>query len=165
MLAKLRRYPPIVSNNANRMSMSTNQQRLGPIRSARDLLIKRAYVVVLAGLVLLPCLGRAAEASRITVKQGRKFILTLQSNPTTGYHWQLARPVTGTCLGLVTNRFVRPKSNLAGAPGKEVWEFKALSPGEETIQLEYARPWEKGVPPAQKTNLVVVVVGAAKPAK
>ena len=165
MPGRLRRNPPVTIEIANRLNMSRRQYRRIPFWSARDLLVERLCVVLLVALVLVPCLGRAAEASRITVKQGRKFSLTLQSNPTTGYHWQLARTVNGTCLGLVTNRFVRPKSNLAGAPGKEIWEFKALSPGEATIELEYARPWEKGIPPAQKTNLVVTVVGTAKPAK
>jgi predicted secreted protein len=60
-------------------------------------------------------------------------------------------------VSLVTNEFVRPKTKLAGAPGREVWQFKALHSGETVIELKYVRPWEKGVEPAQKTNIVVVV--------
>ena len=60
-------------------------------------------------------------------------------------------------MALVTNEFVRPKSKMTGAPGKEVWKFKALSPGEAEIELQYVRPWDKGVEPARKTNLTVVV--------
>ena len=58
---------------------------------------------------------------------------------------------------LVTNQFVRPKSKLTGAPGREIWCFKAVQPGTTTIQREYLRSWEKGIPPAWKTNVVALV--------
>jgi predicted secreted protein len=84
---------------------------------------------LLAALALLPGSGLGADASRVTTNPGRQFSITLDSNPTTGYQWKLAKPVTGTCVALVTNEFVRPKSKMTGAPGKEVWKFKALSRG------------------------------------
>jgi inhibitor of cysteine peptidase len=112
---------------------------------------------LLAALALLPGSGLGADASRVTTNPGRQFSITLDSNPTTGYQWKLAKPVTGTCVALVTNEFVRPKSKLTGAPGKEVWKFKALTSGEAEIELQYVRPWDNGVEPARKTNLTVVV--------
>ena len=112
---------------------------------------------LLAALALLPGSGLGADASRVTTTPGRQFSITLDSNPTTGYQWELAKPVASTCIALVTNEFVRPKSKLTGAPGKEVWKFKALSPGEAEIELQYVRPWDKGVEPTRKTNFTVVV--------
>ena len=120
---------------------------------------KRAGAILVAAL-LLPWTGLAADPAKVTTRTGREFSFTLASNPTTGYQWQLAKPVEGSCVALVTNEFVRPKSKLVGAPGKEVWRFKAIRPGETTIELEYARSWDKGVPPVQKTNFVVVVRGS-----
>jgi inhibitor of cysteine peptidase len=139
------------------MTRNFHQLNLTRCRGCRP--AKRAGAILAAAL-LLPWLGLAADPAKVTTRPGREFRFTLASNPTTGYQWQLAKPVAGSCVSLVTNEFVRPKSNLAGAPGKEVWRFKAIRPGEATIELEYARSWEKGVPPVQKTNFVVVVRGA-----
>jgi inhibitor of cysteine peptidase len=144
--------------------MKTNRHRLILIHSRHNLLPRYVGAVLLSTLVSLPFCGLAADAPRVTTKPGRQFSITLESNPTTGYQWQLAKPVTGTCVALVTNQFLRPKSKLTGAPGKEVWKFKALRPGEAQIELQYVRSWEKGVEPAQKTNLAVVVT-ASTPAK
>ena len=100
-----------------------------------------------------------AESGPMILKPGQQFSLTLESNPTTGYQWRLAKPIAGSCVALVTNQFVRPSSKLTGAPGRETWKFKALQPGETVIALEYVRPWEKGGEPAQKTKVVVRVTG------
>lgn len=139
------------------MLMKTNRHCLSPIHSQSNLLPRCAGVVLLVTLVALPFWGLAADSPSLTIKPGRQFSITLESNPTTGYQWQLAKPVAGSCVALVTNQFIRPKSELTGAPGKELWKFKALRPGKTEIELEYVRPWEKGGEPAQKTNLVVVV--------
>jgi predicted secreted protein len=137
--------------------MKTNRPSFCLIHSMRNLLPRRAGAVLLAAVASLALGGWAADSPRVTTKPGRQFSLTLESNPTTGYQWELAKPIEGSCVALVTNQFVRAKSKLSGAPGKEVWRFKALRAGEATIELKYVRPWEKGVEPAQKTNVVVVV--------
>jgi inhibitor of cysteine peptidase len=142
--------------------MKTDRHRL--IHSMNNLLPRSLRIVLLATLVPLPFWGLAADSPRVTTRPGRQFSITLESNPTTGYQWQLAKPVTETCVALVTNQFVRPKSRLTGAPGKEIWSFKAIRPGETKIELEYVRSWEKGGEPVRKTN-VVVVVTASTPAK
>jgi len=46
---------------------------------------------------------------------------------------------------------------LVGAPGEEVWTFKALKKGTSTIALEYSRPWEGGEKGEWTLNLTVIV--------
>jgi inhibitor of cysteine peptidase len=107
-------------------------------------------------------LGLAAstqDSKPITVKTGQEFTITLVSNPTTGYRWDLDKPIDGKLVQLVTNDYVRPNTTLIGAGGKQVWTFKAVAEGKTQIDLKYFRSWEKDVEPVQKTNFVVVISG------
>jgi inhibitor of cysteine peptidase len=115
--------------------------------------------VLSAALTLL-----AQDSRTVTVTNGQEFSLPLASNPTTGYRWDLAKPLNTNFVRLLTNEYVRPDSRLMGAGGTEVWKFKAVTQGNTEIDLKYARSWETNVEPVQKTNIAVVITGA-KPAK
>jgi len=116
---------------------------------------------------LIPCRGaNAAEeqmeeylspGGTVAVNTGRRFAIRLQSNPTTGYGWQLAKPLDEKIVVQVTNDYIHPESSLMGAGGHEVWIFKAVGQGQAEISLKYVRPWEKDRPPAE-TNVFTVVV-------
>jgi inhibitor of cysteine peptidase len=117
--------------------------------------------------IALLCLGfswllnaGAAEPKPIDVRAGQEFKITLQSNPTTGYLWRFAKPPDEKFLKLVSTKYQAPESKLVGAGGSEVWTFKALAEGKTTLELNYQRPWEKSIPPAQSTNFVVVITGS-----
>ena len=91
----------------------------------------------------------------IKVKAGQKFIIRMESNPTTGYSWQLSKDLDNIIV-LVTNAFIPPESKLCGAGGHEVWTFKAIGEGQMDISLNYVRPWEKDQP--ARTNVFTVIV-------
>jgi inhibitor of cysteine peptidase len=99
----------------------------------------------------------AAGLKPVTVTAGQQFKITLPSNPSTGYEWQLAKPVDENLLKLITSEYEEPDSGRVGAGGKQVWAFKAVGTGSVQIQLHYLRPWEKGTPPASMTNFTVVI--------
>jgi predicted secreted protein len=46
---------------------------------------------------------------------------------------------------------------MVGAPGKEVWTFKAVKSGKTTINFKYVRPWEKDKAPTKTTSFQVVI--------
>jgi inhibitor of cysteine peptidase len=110
-------------------------------------------------LLTLGLAASAQDSKPITVKTGQEFTITLVSNPTTGYRWDLDKPIDGKLVQLVTNDYVRPNTTLIGAGGKQVWTFKAVAEGKTQIDLKYFRSWEKDVEPVQKTNFVVVISG------
>ena len=93
----------------------------------------------------------------VTLTCGFRFTVRMHSNPTTGYGWQLAKPLDEKIVVLVTNDYIHPDTTLVGAGGNEVWIFKAVGRGQVEIALKYARPWEKDRPPAE-TNVFKVVV-------
>jgi|GEM_PF-578937 len=80
----------------------------------------------------------------IVVEVGQEFVIVLESNPTTGYQWQLTEPLEEEVLSLVKTEFQEPEEDgLVGAAGEERWTFKAEGRGDTTIDFAYVRPWEE----------------------
>ena len=96
-------------------------------------------------------------AKPISVSPGESFTIVLESNPTTGFSWQLDSPLDESVVKFSESRYVWPESDLDGAPGKEVWTFTALNHGKATISMKYSRSWEKNKPPAKTVVFTVVV--------
>ena len=94
----------------------------------------------------------------LSVKTNEPFYITLSSNPSTGYEWQVASVSNPDMVRFVDSQYIRPESELLGAAGKQVLTFNALQEGSATIQLEYVRPWETGVPPVSVYVAEVMVV-------
>lgn len=93
----------------------------------------------------------------IELSVGQEFTVHLKSNQTTGYKWDFAEPMPVTIVRMNWTLYNAPDPQIPGAGGEEVFSFKAIAPGKGTIKLAYARPWEKGVAPAQMATYEVVV--------
>jgi inhibitor of cysteine peptidase len=91
----------------------------------------------------------------IQCRIGGAFSIVLDSNPTTGYQWRLAYSPDEGFLKFINSRYMPPKIELAGAGGKEIWSFKALSVGQKTIVFEYVRSWEKDKEPVKRMTFTV----------
>jgi predicted secreted protein len=94
----------------------------------------------------------------LSVRTNEQFYITLSSNPSTGYEWQVASVSNPDMVRFVDSQYIRPESELLGAAGKQILTFNALQEGNATIQLEYVRPWESGVPPVSIYVAEVMVV-------
>jgi len=97
------------------------------------------------------------SGKQIELSAGDSLVVTLDSNPSTGFSWSLAGISDGAVIEKVGNEYRAPETQLIGAGGQEIWMFKALEKGSTTIELKYSRPWETGVEPAE-TFIVTVVV-------
>jgi predicted secreted protein len=76
----------------------------------------------------------------ITVEPHTAIVVTLASNPSTGYHWQFVPGSSPTePLRLVSHRYVAPKKSGPGAAGTETWRFRAVSRGALPIGFVYRR--------------------------
>ena len=103
---------------------------------------------------------RAQEqiSKEINVAAGNTFTVSLCSNATTGFEWSESAQISDSSVVQQTaHEFVEPDTSLAGAPGKEVWTFKALKKGTSKISMEYSRPWEGGEKGVWTFDLTVVV--------
>lgn len=87
---------------------------------------------------------------------GKSFTITLDSNPTTGYQWQITRQMDTGMVELIDSQYIAPKTGLVGAPGKEEWHFRAIREGKAIISFDYVRPWEKDELPGQTESFIVI---------
>ena len=75
----------------------------------------------------------------ISIKVGETVKMTLESNPTTGYQWDAG--IEPEFLTIVNEDYIS-SSDLLGAGGVQVFEFKALKTGKTNITMYYGRSWE-----------------------
>jgi inhibitor of cysteine peptidase len=118
--------------------------------------------IIIAGLITMPwfvfCFAEdSKQAKEIQARSGENFAITLESNRTTGYEWQLAKPLDESTVQLVSSEYLTDKTELAGAGGREVWIFKALKAGKTDISFKYVRPWEKDIPPVNEKIFVIII--------
>ncbi|MEI7912738.1 MAG: protease inhibitor I42 family protein [Verrucomicrobiota bacterium] len=102
------------------------------------------------------------DAKPVEAVVGKEFTITLDANHSTGYSWQLAKPLTETLVKSTTHSYQEAATEAgapprAGAGGKEVWTFKAISPGSTVIEFKYVRPWEKDTPPVKTAKFPLVI--------
>lgn len=93
------------------------------------------------------------QGDDIDVAQGQEFVVALAANPTTGYAWTAADnpDVTFVSSKQLTD------STLPGAGGTQELTFRADHPGSSTLELDYERSFEQGVPPAKTAKFPVTV--------
>lgn len=101
--------------------------------------------------------ARVKQGKTVFVKTGREFVLTLVSNKSTGYQWQLTRAPGKDFLVLTGLRYITDKNKRAGYKVKEEWTFKALKPGSTRVDFQYVRPWDKKSPPARSKTFLVII--------
>ena len=103
-------------------------------------------------------IGVENNGSTVTLEVGQTLILTLESNPTTGYSWELAE-FDEAVLKLVSYDYVPDEHppGMVGVGGKDIWYFQAQSQGSTTLHLEYVYSWEEGVEPVKTFTVQVVV--------
>ena len=91
----------------------------------------------------------------ITVKAGDVFMIVVESNPSTGYHWELVGDLTG--VEFVSRAYTPSEPVLTGSGGVDVWAFKAVSTGEIQITLGSYPPGVDGGEPEQSVTFSVEV--------
>jgi inhibitor of cysteine peptidase len=124
------------------------------------LVITAIMGMVIAGCSSLPkqvSADASSSGKQIEIAAGGSFTITLDSNATTGYSWELKGISDTTVLEKTDNKYVAPTSGLMGAGGKEVWTFKALKAGTSTLTMEYSQPWAGGQKGANTFSLTVLV--------
>ena len=97
----------------------------------------------------------------LAVEAGDLLMVTLCSNPTTGFEWSETANISDTSiLEQVSHEFISPQSDPPpppGTPGQEVWVFRALEEGTSTVYMEYSRPWQGGEEAVWTFELTVTV--------
>jgi inhibitor of cysteine peptidase len=93
-------------------------------------------------------------AQTISVPVGVSFTISLKSNPTTGYSWQVG---FNQSLLKMIRHYTPANTGLVGAGGVENFEFQGLKAGEGQIDFEYKRPFEPNNPPQETKTFKVII--------
>jgi inhibitor of cysteine peptidase len=129
---------------------------------------KLFFLLTILALALTACGGKSTEApvpqlqisdpgKNIEVVAGNEFKIIIESNPTTGYHWELIGELDAGIVQFVSKDYRADEPVLIGSGGSDVWIFKAVAAGETTITLGYYPPSNDPVDPNQTVTFTVTV--------
>ncbi|MBN8655302.1 MAG: protease inhibitor I42 family protein [Anaerolineae bacterium] len=90
----------------------------------------------------------------ITVNAGEVFMIVVESNPSTGYHWEVVGDLSG--VELVSREYTAAEPVIPGSGGVEVWTFKAVTAGDISVTLGNYPPGEGTANEQEKSFKVVI---------
>jgi inhibitor of cysteine peptidase len=100
------------------------------------------------------------NGQRVEMVLGQVLVITLASNPTTGYRWELVESdwsllkQEGEAEFRGSDTGDRP---LVGAGGTETFRLRAIGSGQTAVSLAYLRPWEEGQEPLETFSIQAVI--------
>ena len=124
---------------------------------------------------LLPLLGLSLltacahqPAHNVTVEEqsdcpkqlhiGQQLIVSLPSNPTTGYRWAIQDSAGGVLRSLGPEVYSSSDNGqLLGSGGKSTWRFQVFAAGTGRLRLTSQQPWEPETEPAQVFDCPITV--------
>jgi len=113
---------------------------------------------VLFALVTTLYLTAKDNNKLFTVKPRTAIVVSLATNPSTGYHWNYdPSPGGAKVVKLVSQRYVPPTVNRPGTPGTEVWHFKVVGRhAAMDLGFLYVQQWKPNKP-AQTIGMAIRV--------
>ena len=94
----------------------------------------------------------------VQLNNGQNLILTLPSNPTTGYRWAIQDSAGGVLHTLGPEVYRNPEdAGIVGAAGVSTWRFQAFAPGTGRLRLTSQQPWAPEVLPVDSFDCAISV--------
>ncbi len=106
-------------------------------------------------------LNEMHNGGQIDLANNAMVVLRLESNPSTGYAWQV-QDVDGRFLRQVGSSEFESQANMPGAPATQVLRFVGTGRGLSNLTLAYRRPWQTSVAAAKTFAVQVRTKGAFK---
>ena len=87
-------------------------------------------------------LSQKDSGTTLQVTQGDELVISLESNPTTGYSWAESKSSQASDVLQLVSKKYESESDAIGAGGIETWTYKAVGAGTANLELDYLRPFE-----------------------
>ncbi|VVM73683.1 hypothetical protein PS645_01896 [Pseudomonas fluorescens] len=98
------------------------------------------------------------SACPLKMRNGQNLILTLPSNPTTGYRWAIQDSAGGVLHALGPEVYRNPEdAGVVGAAGVSTWRFQAFASGNGRLRLTSQQPWAPEVLPVETFDCAISV--------
>jgi inhibitor of cysteine peptidase len=112
------------------------------IFTKQQIMKKMAFSIL--ALSLFSCNTQKKAKTDYELSKNETFDVSLKSNPTTGYSWKWIKNNASKKVDSVHSTYIQDKSaaGIAGVRGNEIWKFKAIKTGVDTLTFEYCRSWE-----------------------
>jgi len=119
----------------------------------------RLLIFALIAGLLAACAPKPTNPQTvIETSPGSEFKVVIDSNPTTGYHWEIIGELDANVVELVGKEYQSTSQpGLVGGGGIDIWTFRAVGPGETTITLGSFPPSNDDTTPAQIESFTVRV--------
>ncbi len=76
-------------------------------------------------------------AKPIEVTAGSEFTITVPTDGSSVYHWEVAEAIDASIVQYVWKNYVADHPGDPNSTGRDIWRFKAVAPGKTTITLGY----------------------------
>ena len=122
--------------------------------------MRRTLFFIFLALALNACSGSAKPTDPLVTIEtgvGKEFKLVIESNPSTGYHWEVTGEPDPNVIQFVSRDYKADTPQLAGSGGVDIWVFKAVGTGETTVTLGWFPPSNVPSEPAQMETFTVRV--------
>jgi inhibitor of cysteine peptidase len=96
---------------------------------------------------------------QIELTNGQTFNITLETNPSTGYSWEVVE-LNNSIIQKIGESVSEPnitEKNMVGAPVMQTFQFEAINTGQTTLKIVYHRIWEKDVAPEKTFSINLTV--------
>ncbi|MDI2591776.1 protease inhibitor I42 family protein [Pseudomonas sp. N3-W] len=94
----------------------------------------------------------------VRLSNGQNLIVSLPSNPTTGYRWAIQDSAGGVLRALSPEVYSNPDDGgIVGSAGLSTWRFQAFAIGTGRLRLTYSQPWEPEVPAVKTFDCAISV--------
>jgi inhibitor of cysteine peptidase len=94
----------------------------------------------------------------VQLHSGQNLILTLPSNPTTGYRWAIQDSAGGVLRALSPEVYSNPEdAGIVGSAGISTWRFQSFTAGTGRLRLTYSQPWAPEVPAVETFDCAISV--------
>lgn len=106
---------------------------------------------------LLPDAVPTSDPSQpIEAAAGGQFQIVIESNPTTGYHWEIIGELPPG-LELLAKEYAPQGPMTVGSGGVDIFTFRAVKAGEVRVPLGYYPPSNDPVDPQQTAEFTVTI--------
>ena len=98
---------------------------------------------------------QADNDTQIELAQDQTLVLTLDSNVTTGYEWDIVEFDDQIIQPVGASEYLAPDTDAVGAGGQEIYKFECAGTGQSPLELIYHQPFDETTAPAETFTLTV----------
>ncbi len=121
---------------------------------------KNTETAIIPKLDIAQTFNATMETNELKVREGEYFEITLDSNPSTGFAWELVEGMDESFLEPTDNVYGSNNSDerqpSVGVGGREVWTFKALKKGNTMFSMKYCQPFDRNNPAEEKSFNIII---------